>query len=418
MLESARAPQRWRRGTAAASSRLRTLAIRSAWLARFLQPAPQLLERPLFGDALADAVALLGAVRRDAEENAPRRRVAPTDRPHANARQAESTPFSNGVVPRGPTLTPVPRRTRGANAVSESKTSAAYSPSDTTTEARGAANGASAASTAAPLALPRAAPELLLERLLRTESPREASAHTARTERSAGMAARVHPAHLAPQFAALSPISTSLRDPKRTASWRSPGPVSPALAAAPVATASLRARILHRAHGLRADARPRADLGAEPAIERDWQRSPLGPTAPPVLLERLASSRGIVSPAPSAGRSRSAPLATSRVRDAARSLTANASVESTAPAAPEPPSAVAAPVGGAPAFTQPEETLPLPPFAWPRSFAEPELAAAAAASSAARVPAQARDDEDDLDRLSAKIERILVEQARRNGIDV
>jgi len=35
-----------------------------------------------------------------------------------------------------------------------------------------------------------------------------------------------------------------------------------------------------------------------------------------------------------------------------------------------------------------------------------------------RTPAPARDAEDDLDLLSAKLDRILVEQARRHGVDV
>ncbi|MBV8749965.1 MAG: hypothetical protein JO103_09650 [Candidatus Eremiobacteraeota bacterium] len=35
-----------------------------------------------------------------------------------------------------------------------------------------------------------------------------------------------------------------------------------------------------------------------------------------------------------------------------------------------------------------------------------------------RASAPARDSEDDLDLLSAKLDRILVEQARRHGVDV
>ena len=439
------APQRWRRSTAAAASRLRTVAIRSAWPIRFAQAAPQLLEGPLFGRALAGAVAQLGTAAGDADESVPRRRAAPADQPRARERPAEFPPFAKRALARAPSAAAPLHRTSSARTVPAAAT---RSPSLRPTATNGASPASDKASGAAhaPLAFSPTAPETLLERLVRRESAAGTPASRARTE-PAGTSLRIEPPrepstalHMSGAKGATRPNAGALAlDRARAgAAYEIQDAPARAFASAPLATSSLRARILARAHGLDLATRSRAAGGPDAVVERDWSRSPLGPVAPAALLERLVSARAGVSPPrsaapartaqaaapePFAGRAATAPRDTStaetRAHPTARpasydQLRANRAVRRAshpgvraagpprASVAADPHPSVASPAAPRPVFAPLAEAQSSPPFALARgSAAAPALA-----------------DEDDLDLLSAKIERILIEQARRNGIDV
>jgi hypothetical protein len=511
------APQRWRRSTAAAASRLRTLAIRSAWPNRFAQVAPQLNEGPLFGRALADAVAQLGAARDDADESAPRRRSAPADLPRAGERRPAFPPFARPAPNRVPSPAMLKHRARGvptlpavamrrpvgarpsapdarstpaldAPAVDPSGRARATNGSsvvgDTASAKRAlpAANQASEAVVAAPvvpeaLAFPPTAPHALLERLVlrdsvagqpakgsraesaralsRAERPREppmmgranragstlrANDRVASARPAADAGLLPHSAHAAPRFTPRPAPATRFRNVRGNAAFDMSDVAATAFAAPSLATSSLRARILARASALDSQERSRAAGSSDTSVERDWGRSPLGPAAPAALLEHLASaSTGASStrPAAPARTVRAAPRGTlpdeTRAHAAARGASYDAlrtnrtarSASHDGPPVHDAPHAgaiaeappVAAPSAAAPAFPPLGDAPSLPPFEWARAFAAPALAAATAPASE-RATAPARDDEDDLDLLSAKIERILLEQARRNGIDV
>jgi len=415
----------------AASSGLQAVRTRSAWLARIVQPPPNLHEGPLFGRALADAIALVGL----------RDEPADTDAASRNARAAPLPKTVPRAVPPAPSV-------RAGNQSIAAPAFARAAPAHTLSAAAERARRAANAATArAPIALARFAPQPLVDQLSRRARIVAATTIARRGDHSA-----VAPGSPRMPTASARPSSAVAARPRRSAPWSADafaGPPSPAFDgsrahdrslaaampsavadAAAIATTSLRARMLESARGRHRRAVSALD---EPAIEQDWSRSMLGPVAPATLLEQLAATpRAPSVPAAQTAR-RVAARARAPRRDRARSSSA------TAPADPrererdgafDRPSAVrsssiaasqfaddvprAAP---APAFEPAPHVPALPPFAWPRSLAEPALAMAAVAA-AQRAPSPAGEDQRDLDLLSAKIERILAEQARRHGIDV
>lgn len=460
-LDGARTPQRWQTGTAAATARLYELRIRSAWLGPLGQPPPSLHGGPLFGRALADAVARLGMRDEHADEGSAPRNAGAMHPPGPRTRPADAT--RNSKTASRAVLPPASVWARGRAADTQTFADAAdvaASPEHSAgvESARRVVNGASAH---APRALERFAPRQLLERLSRNArvvattavvpregrsptSPTAPAPRTAGAQSSSGVAQRSRRSPPNSVTSARLPVpaldGSRGYGPSRAfdAPSAAPNPagfpgglggIRAGVDAAAAATASLRAHMLDRAR----ERRPRAlSAFGEHAIERDWSRSMLGPVAPATLLEQLAAApRDGFVPATPAARREAAHHGAIR-RDRTSRAPANPPSdppELAAVDALEPPTEIPSPSTTTPPFADVSRANaarsleraptvpPLPPFAWPHSSAERALAVAALSGSR-RVPSPATDDDRDLDLLSAKIERILAEQARRHGIDV
>ena len=419
-LACARAPRRWVSGLATASERAHELRIRGGWLRRFVEPPPTLREGPLLGTALADAVARLGRAHGLPDEGETPLRTPVADPARSRARAARPAPFPNAV--HGvPSLTPPRSRTRSPGAFPFADAARRNGRSPAAEAARSAGRGAGAP---APLAFARVAAQPLLDDLVRRAGAAPAAAVRAQEERSPAPA----PNRGIPARTRHDPALRGAASPSRPAAAFDATPSA--------ATTALQAKVLARARAL--DARAPAAFGRATAIERDWSRSMLGPGAPVRLLEQLAAFHAASVPparprSGNAGRETPAHVDTlpgDPPRNGTTRTSGNADPASRRPtvtaldrrrtlAAPSTPAPVLAGIPGAPEpapFADASGAPALPPFAWPRSLAEPALALAG--GHTARASSTVPDTDRDLDLLSAKIERILAEQARRHGIDV
>lgn len=409
--ENARAPRRWRRGIAAAPSRLRTTLIRAAWTSGFVRPLPELCSGPLFGTALADAVRRLGASTREQDETPPAHRGDRTSNPPSLGRAPvrDSSPHANGPWSWWPSPQGAVRSRTPVAGTHEFEVAGRRAGSSPATAAMTRA-GSGDATPATLRAQVRSAPESLLTRLGAADGREDSG--TAQLRRSPGST-------FARRSASPGAFEANGTGKASSGSFER---LARTVMTAPDATGTLRARIVERAHASHASGgRPRS----EALVERDWARSPLGPVAPHSLLQRITGMRNAQPRGPAAGRYPTRRPVTSphaESRDEIAQETGDAApagtperMRRTATAAP--PSGAASPANPAPPFAIPSEGLPAAPFAWPRSGAEPAMvfAAAPAAAREAELP---RDADDDLDLLSAKLGRILVAQARRHGIDV
>jgi hypothetical protein len=478
VLAGARAPQHWRRALAAASARAHTLAIRAAWLRDAAQPVPRLCGAVLFGDALAASIERLvrrgdgddasGVRRARVPPPAKRSRDAVTGAADGSARQRAAAVFPTvsrrGVVP-ATTVAHAPRAGAGAAdfarvANRPSAATAARAGAEVAGDvvpqdgAHDAASGSATheAPSGPPEALPRdpartqrtsagdvtslarTAPEALLARA-RNASHFASHSSGSRADR-AGEARRRpsrdgSPAQLLPSHAAFAAHGDAVA--AHGGSTTVPTP--------PDATRALRARVLERSASARG--RFARTLSPGSAIESDWTRSPLGPAAPAHLFGASAALRGATAAAPRADRrAHPAPRAGARApsiagNDAAAGTDSTAdgaaiagTVSTAFGATPRDVSPHRAPLADAssgataahaadPAFAAAELAgLPPAPFAWPRDAADAVRAHAPGALRRLAAPAAADDGDDELEVLSAKLDRILVAQARRHGVDV
>jgi hypothetical protein len=429
-LACARTPRRWVSGIATASERAHELRIRGGWLRRFVEPPPSLREGPLLGKALADAVARLGRAHGLPDEGETPLRTPAADPARSRARSARPAPIPNAVPRSVPSVTPPRSRTRSPGPFPFADAARGPGRSSAADAARGPQRGAG---PPAPLAFARFAAQPLLDDLVRRARAAPVTAVRPPAERSPAPA----PEHSTAARTRLDSATPDRRSPAMRGTASPSRPAAPFDATPSAATTALQAKVLARARAL--DARAPAAFGGAAAIERDWSRSMLGPGAPVQLLERIAAFHAASVPparprSGNAGRGPAAHVDTLH-GDTPRSGTTrtswNADAASQRPAvtpldprrtltAPSTPARVFADMPGAPEpapFADASGTPALPPFAWPRSLAEPALAVAAG-HAAARASSPAHETDSDLDLLSAKIERILAEQARRHGIDV
>jgi len=417
-LDGARAPQNWRRAIAAAAARARAVRIRSAWLRRCVDASPSLQGGPLYGSTLADLVAALAAARTDGADDAVPRTTRVTELPTRRSRDA--------AVPSG-----------RPNAAAAGGGAAAASP---------AQRAATVTDLSEVRALSRIAPAPLLERLAAGRSPSTVAIAAARGNgRSARVVDDRATAASSRRGAGVQSPSARVRrftvfpDLRADARARAQGTdhegafgsdVAASVSSAPLATKALRARIIDRAERvarrthMSADAVAGAgDDGATP-VERDWSRSASGPSVSTALLQGVldahasamtSRARQTAAPNGTGGnrRDRARPAnhdSADRAAAAARASSGtqpSGSFTTTAP--PLPPRL---PDATAPTPTSPSQAFPQP------LDARANGAALVSPLATNRASAPARDSEDDLDLLSAKLDRILVEQARRHGVDV